>query len=160
MIRRPASSTLCVCLTFAAAAIAATGCSQSNSAAGPAVMSPVQHPVLPNVPVPNGFELVDDRSRVSNAGAVRFAQCQFTGKADRARVFEFYKEYMPTAGWTLRDERLINGTYELRFEGPAERCDVRLSRAGRDTLIDVDVRPSSPGGSEPVRTESAPPPRR
>lgn len=109
----------------------------------PVATSPVQHPLLANVPLPNGFELVDDRSRVSSSGGVRFAQCEFVGKAPRGNVLEFFKEYMPTGGWQLRDERLIAGVYELRYDSEREKCDVRLRQDGSKTHIDIDLRPMS-----------------
>ncbi|MBK8914166.1 MAG: hypothetical protein IPM64_06115 [Phycisphaerales bacterium] len=133
-------------------ALLVSGCSVGSTVSDGRAGSPVQHPVLQNVPLPNGFELVDDRSRISSNGQIRFAQCEFSGRAERTSVYEFFKNYMPTGGWSLQDERLIGGVYELRYGSATERCDVRISRSGRGTRIDVEVRPSTDSG------EAAPPP--
>ena len=46
-----------------------TGCSQDGGR-GPGP-SPVQHPLLENIPLPNGFRLVDDQSVGRSAGKLR-----------------------------------------------------------------------------------------
>ncbi|QOJ15298.1 MAG: hypothetical protein HRU75_11935 [Planctomycetia bacterium] len=137
---------------FTFSALLASGCAGGSTVSDTRAGSPVQHPVLQNVPLPGGFELVDDRSRISSNGQIRFAQCEFSGRAERTSVYEFFKNYMPTGGWSLQDERLIGGVYELRYGSPTERCDVRISRSGRGTRIDIEVRPSADSG------EAAPPP--
>lgn len=103
--------------------------------------APVQHPMLQNVPLPDGFRIVDQRSRGMTTGGQRWAQCEFMGNADRATVVSFFEEYMPTAGWALKEKRFTAGVYDLRFDSARERCDLRVYHQSLNrTKIDVDLR--------------------
>ncbi|MGE0480894.1 MAG: hypothetical protein AB7Q17_10535 [Phycisphaerae bacterium] len=109
--------------------------------------APVQHPMLQNVPLPDGFRIVDQRSRGMTTGGQRWAQCEFMGNADRATVVSFFEEYMPTAGWALKEKRFTAGVYDLRFDSARERCDLRVYHQSLNrTKIDVDLR-QIPGGA-------------
>ena len=107
-----------------------------------------QHPTLENIPIPSGFTLVADRSHASNSGRLRYANCEFVGKTDPANVFSFYREYMPSAGFTLRQWRYDRGEYVLDFDSTDEQSTVRIKRQKFKTDLRIDVRPTPKGSAE------------
>jgi hypothetical protein len=139
-------------------AILAAGCESggANRSAGGAA-TPVQHVSLEGIPVPSGFKLVDDRSVGVSSGSLRVAKLEFIGDLDRTAGARFYKDYMPSGGWTLREEDLDRGVYSLRFESPREQCIVRLWSENRRTMIAIRLTPLAAG---PEPRDAAAQPRR
>jgi hypothetical protein len=136
----------------------AAGCESSGAhrdAGGGA--TPVQHVSLEGIPVPSGFRLVDDRSVGVSSGPLRVAKLEFIGDLDRTAGARFYKEYMPSGGWTLREEDFDRGVYSLRFESSREQCIVRLWMEKNRTIIAIRLTPIS-AGHEP--RDAAAQPRR
>ena len=107
-----------------------------------------QHPTLEGIPIPSGFTLVADETHASNSGRLRYADCDFVGKADPASVFTFYKEYMPSAGFTLRQWRFDRGEYIMDFDSTNEQSTVRIKRSKFKTDLRIDVRPTPKGSAE------------
>lgn len=106
----------------------------------------VQHPMIEGVPLPSGFRLRDERSVGSSSGPVRVFQYEFLGELDRVRAGQFFKEYMPTGGWALRQESFDRGVHDLVFESDTEQCLIRLRPEGRKKLaIVVNVKPGRDG---------------
>lgn len=141
---------------FALAACAAVGlsgaaCSNSNRPISP---MPMQHPMLEHVPLPSGFRLVDDKSRATSTGEARWAQCVFSGRADRAEVYQFFEANMPAGGWKLREKHLLDGgVYELHYESQQERCDVRIWQdSWGKAFIEVDLRRLTSAGADAQKT--------
>jgi hypothetical protein len=132
--------------------VGAAGC--ANNTMHPTA-SPMQHPTLENIPLPDGFRLVDDQSFGVASGQMRVGKFTFEGSADRTAVCTFFKEYMPSGGWKLKKEDFDRGILDMRFESGSEECTVRL-RSPRDnlTLISVHVMPLPRTGTE--RAKEAP----
>ena len=131
-----------------AVAVVAAGCTShsggfnSSAAREPASAgAAVQHPTLEGIPLPAGFRLVDDRSFGVSTGPMRVGRFEFRGNVERTTVASFFKQYMPSGGWTLRKEDFDRGVYELRFESSSEECTIRLRAEGRATIIGVQVSP-------------------
>lgn len=146
-------------LAAGCAALGTGGCNSSlgrSETAGPSA-SPRQHPTLEGIPLPNGFRLVDDRSVGVSSGRLRVAKFEFIGDTDRSTLSRFYKEYMPSGGWTLRKEDFDRGIYDLRFESSTEECTVRLRPEKNRTAIVIHVIPLPRGTAE---REVSPPVRR
>src|SRR5262245_15193026 len=70
-----------------------------ESGGGHETPSAVQDPIIRDIPKPAGFSLVDKNSRATASGHTRVAQVQYTGNMERAKVKQFYEEYMPGAGF-------------------------------------------------------------
>jgi hypothetical protein len=121
------------------AAVWVAGCASEG---GKQPISPaVTHPVLTDVPLPAGFRLVDDRSRGVASGSTRVGKWEFHGPTDRTSVVEFFKEYMPTAGFKLKMESFDRGVYSLNYESSAEICTLRIQPEKGKTAIVVDIVP-------------------
>lgn len=126
--------------------ILAAGCESggANRSTGGGA-TPVQHVSLEGIPVPSGFRLVDDRSVGMSSGPLRVAKLEFIGDLERTAGARFYKEYMPSGGWTLREEDFDRGVYSLRFESSKEQCIVRLWSENKRTIIAIRLTPLSAG---------------
>jgi len=120
--------------------------------------SAVRDPVLRDLPKPAGFALDLDRSIWFASGKYRLARCEYAGGLDRSQVKNFYEEYMPSAGFELRESSLDQGVYVMRFESTAEVCEVRVRPGdwGKSAVV-VAILPKAQGATE---RESKPPVRR
>jgi len=119
--------------------------------------SAVHDPVIRDIPKPAGFKLVDKNTQAVAAGQYRIAKCEYRGDTDRAGVKRFYEEYMPSAGFTLRQWSLDKGTYLLNFESNSELCVVKIGQSGWRTVINIEVVPKPQG---PAERDNPPPVRR
>ncbi|MFH1746701.1 MAG: hypothetical protein ABIG44_06605 [Planctomycetota bacterium] len=149
-------ATLALCLTLGA-------CASSSTVSGPratereASASAVQHPMLVGIPLPSGFQMVEDRSYGRMSGQLRYASCEFEGNLSPTSVNRFYKEYMSSAGFTLRQERFDRGLYVMDFDSSAEQSTVRIARRKFKTVLTIDVGPTPKGSAE---RDASPPIRR
>jgi len=134
-----------------------TGGGMAQAPPGGPPSSPVQHPLLENIPLPVGFQMVPERSVARQMGELRLAQCEFEGPTRADAVVRFYVEYLPTAKFTLRQQRFDNGEYSLRFESDKEECNVRVRGKGPKTVLVIDIAPLSRTGPEggPARPAGA-----
>lgn len=134
-------------LTMAAAL---AGC-QSNET----IVQPVRDPILSDIPKPPGFSLVNSRSTAFASGQWRLAKCEYTGSMERDRLRRFYEQYMPQAGFELRQWNLEAGTLTMMFESAAETCNIRLRPSGNRTIVQLELAPLAiepvqpPGGGGP-----------
>ncbi len=142
-----ASAVLCLLGT------AATGCNMPLRGAERATgstptISAVRHPALEDFPMPSGFMLVDDHSQSVQTGNMRIIQYEFVGNASRDVVTEFFREKLPTAGWTYLGERFERGPRLLRFKSDKEECSLRIERDGHRTILNIDIQPVPRGSAE------------
>ncbi len=149
-----------------AALVLVAGCESFFNSKGvvqPGSVPAMEHPMLPGLPVPPGFALDDKRSSGWTNGELRQANCTFTGDLAATTVNAFYKEHMPDAGFTLRQERFEAGEYVLDFDGKSEFSTVRVKRERTRTVLKVDVTPAQAGGEgragAPQRSSKRPPPQ-
>ncbi len=134
------------------------GTTSSGQRAERATASAVRDPVLQDIPKPAGFMLVDDRTFGVFSGQDRIARCVYSGTTDRTAVKRFYEEYMPSAGFELREWTVDQGRFDLRFESGAEVCNVLVYRgSGRNTTLVVQIKPKPRGSTQ---HDSQPPMRR
>ena len=158
-----------LCLGFMSIGLALTGlcagCQDENATPmannpdGAPVPAAMEHPLLKGIPIPAGFQLVQDRSRARHQGATREAQCEFQGSLVPGEVVRFYEHYMPTAGFGLGPKIFVQGQYTLRFESTAEECNIVVKRTGFNTTLVIDIGPASRGEPPPrsSRVEPTPP---
>lgn len=117
------------------------GCDSPQPTGQPPAMSPRQHTMLPNVPVPIGFRIVPERSVARESGRLRVAQVEFEGRGQPDDVADFYTQYMPAAKFQLKQRRFDVGDYLMRFESDAEECNVRVKPRGQLVTIVIDLGP-------------------
>src|SRR5262245_60171713 len=140
------------------------GC-QSGVQRDPVPGSSVHDPLLGDIPKPAGFKIVDRSSMAKSSGQYRIAQCEYLGSRDRETVRQFYRDYMPEAGFKEKHWSLDKGVYSMTFESAKEICDVIISPSGLQTSVVVKIGPRAEGTTErPVAAQAAgdrkPPPRR
>lgn len=151
-------------LGLGAATLWLAGCASFNGTVntgageGGATASAVRDPVLQDIPKPAGFTLSADNSVAISSGKFRQAKCEYSGSLSTDAVKRFYEEYMPGAGFELRQWGLDRGEYSMRFESSSEVCTVRTRPSKRNTTaIIVELVPKPQGSTE---RESNPPARR
>ena len=141
-------------VTLTAAALVSGGCNSVSMSASagrePAarLASAVRDPVLQDIPKPAGFQLAADRSIFWQRGRWRMGKCEYEGPTDPTGVKRFYEQYMPSAGFTLRERSLDNGEYKLRFESETEVCVIRIARKRGRTRVLLEIAPQSRGAAE------------
>ncbi len=141
---------------LAVAALCVAACENTGgTAAGPGPDGPaMEHPLLPNFPVPVNFQMLPKRSEVRTTAGLRVARCEFEGPTRPDVVVAFYERYMPTAQFDLMDKRFESGVYTLRYQSPEEECSIRVRPEKSKTILAIDLGPLSK--SMPER-ESQPP---
>lgn len=99
-----------------------------------------------DIPIPDGFELVEDACEDQSTGTRRlYLRHRYEGRADnKYAVRRFYREQMPRARWHLVSDGGVNGVYTLRFEKGTEACTVEITDAegglgGARTRIEVKI---------------------
>lgn len=128
-------------VSVGALALLLAGCESFGSSRRATAPPAMQHQLLADIPLPGGFKLDDDRSVGRVVGKTRLARCVFEGNTDRAAVNRFFKEYMPSGGWELLEERFDRGVYYMRYQSPQESCSLTIGRETFKTVITVDVGP-------------------
>ena len=107
------------------------GCSQPHRPPpSPTRLSPDPLPHFTDIPVPSGFQLVDERSMDLVSGPIRLVRHLYEGKADLLAVRDFYCEQMPVRGWREVNRQFEEGLFTLRFEKENEGCEVKFRRRG------------------------------
>jgi hypothetical protein len=133
------------------------GCTTVNSTtsgsgrvdlAGDARISPRQHPMLQNIPLPPSFQMVPERSITSDSGQTRFAMCEFEGNDRPEHVVRFLIDNMSTANFTLQQKGVERGEYVLRFVSNTEEANMRTWRDGGKTRLYVDIKPLPKGSAD------------
>ncbi len=140
-----------VCLVIGSGVLGCSTYTPSSSrvsAAQSPPASPRQHTMLENIPIPVGFRMVPERSVARESGRLRVAQCEFQGSTVPEHVAAFYQNYMPSAKFALKQRRLDNGEYKLRFESDSEECNIYVKPAKTSTVLVVDIGPLPRGRSE------------
>lgn len=145
-------------LTVGCATTSVSSTSDTQSPMAEHAAGAVEHPLLVGIPLPSGFRVVPEHTVQVISGKVRLANCEFEGSKDPGAVTRFYKEYMPSAGFSLRQERYVRGEYVLEFDSSSERCTVRVRGSRFKTTLNVDIGPTPKGAveQEPARISTRP----
>lgn len=156
-VRGPARWGVMLGLVGTLAVAGSAGCHDINSPGprGTTRLSPRPTPYLTGIPVPSGFQLIDENTEDYESGGQRTARHWYEGSADIYAVRNFYREQMPLVGWNRVSDQNIKGTITIRFENKKEACTATITEAGTfgRCRIQIVVMPFS-------RTPSEPPTRR
>ena len=121
-----------------------TGGSGSERRMEPELLPASQSP-LPDVPVPQRFDLDQKRSRAVATSGIRVVDHHYVGGADKWAVGRFYKRYMPDHDWTAMSDQMLGGEVFLQFTRGRERCTIKImDRGWRGTDISVLIIPEVP----------------
>ena len=128
------------------------GCSQIGNTGEPTPGSP--HPTelqskelrrsqFPDVPVPEGFELVTrgNRSFSFSGGGARVGQFEYAGGMTPASVVAFYRSHMPLLayGWKLDSETGEDLSKVLNYTKNEQECTVRVGQERGATIVRILV---------------------
>ena len=148
-------SRVAVICTLAAGLLA--GCNSGSSGSskksgGLERLSPRGVSFLEEVPVPEGFRLVEGHSMDHESAGQRMARHEYKGSADPFAVRNFYRQQMPQMGWGRVSDQSFKGVITMRFEKTREVCTVQIrSAAFGHSIINVEVVPFSRTSLEPPR---------
>ncbi len=122
------------------------GCVGSSAIRGNRSLLPSARPYAADIPLPEGFRLVDQSSEDWAAGRrIRYLRHRYRGRADKYTVREFYREQMPLVRWTAISDGNVNGRITMRFERAAESCTITIEdempRISRRVAVEVIVAP-------------------
>lgn len=109
------------------------GCAQggsirASSADGePAELEPHSRPPVADMPIPAGFQLLEEQSHAFESPGVRFIDHTYRGVATKTQLERFYRKHLPARGWEFRNAQMNRGTHTLRFENGDEVLDVLIT---------------------------------
>ena len=131
-------------LGFTAAALL-PACSHATPGAGaqPALIPSISSPIA-DVPVPAGFTMSGaSTSQIDPGRNLRFVDHRYNGDDDVLPVVRFYRDQLPTKGWTLVDQNQLHHEVTLRFTKNAEDCTVTVWPGTLDTHIRIRINPAA-----------------
>jgi hypothetical protein len=131
------------------------GCHQPDTATPVAPLRPNASPFERDIPIPEGFALVENASEDHATGTRRlYLRHLYAGTAPKAAVRKFYRDHMHRAHWSLLWDGNVKGIYTLRYEKGNEACVVRITdgigRPRESTHIQVIIAQEERGKSPPV----------
>lgn len=134
------------CTALAVAASVLTGgCGEKS--AGPTQLLPKPQFYVVDLPVPDKFELDGRKSTHTFVPGRRSIQHYYVGEPKPQAVYNFYLQRMPESQWTLKDQQLKNGVYQINYKKDEEDCEVRIesipSGWGSKTQICATIRRNS-----------------
>lgn len=102
------------------------GCSAAGPAGQVRPVKPSPHPYVADIPLPEGFTLVDKSSEEWAAGPIRYLRHRYRGRRSREAVRRFYRKEMPLVRWAPASESSIEGRCRMTFERAGETCAVTI----------------------------------
>lgn len=96
---------------------------------GPGLVAQRQSPI-PDLPIPIGFVVVADQSRVEARGLSRYVRHVYQGRASMADAARFYRHHAPLHEWRSLGEQTADGQTLMWFEKGSERLTLKLARRG------------------------------
>ena len=72
-------------------------------------------PLIPDLPIPLGFEMAQNKSWSRAREGTRWVIHYYEGRADKWAVGRFFKRQMPANGWTQDSDRMKQGDIMLDF---------------------------------------------
>ena len=95
-----------------------------------------------DVPVPVGFDAIENESFAFQNEATRVGLVKYWGRPSVDRVVQFYREQMPRYHWALLNV-LEYESRILNFEKTDQTCIVTIGRRGDRTQVTIALAPKS-----------------
>ena len=112
-----------------------------------------------DVPLPIGFELMEDRSLHFSAGDSRYIAHLYKGREKQRAVLAFYRGTMARYHWHLVSDDLTQGDITLDYRKGAEKCVIVIRGKGSlfsPTYIKINVMWTGSHVSAPMGPEVLP----
>lgn len=131
------------------------GCPSSSTEPGngpaPTELAPMAIPPIPEVPLPVGFRLIEDRSLSMIRPGVQMIAHTYRGPADKYAVRRFYWKQMPLSGWVRRSENDVHSVAVMDWDKEGGDCRITIQDGGLfdKTEIKIEVHTiekAAPGG--------------
>ena len=126
--------------TAVAAVVLAAGCGGSSTIGSTDVgddpmvilpsLVPMSNSPIPDVPIPLGFEIGEKQTLEFGAGAARYLQHIYKGKADKWELKRFFRQQMQANRWQFVTYMLAAGEFSLEYEKDNERCRIMIADSG------------------------------
>lgn len=134
---------LCGCVTTTGRDTPSSATETKDSPTPAALTAATDASRFDDVPVPAGFNLLQDRSFVFQTEGTRVALLKYAGRAKLPELVNFYKEQMPLYNWELLNiveyEKSI-----LNFERDKQGCLINIEGNGTKKIITISLSPKSP----------------
>lgn len=135
-----------------------TGCQANGGGSNVRAYQAVEHPFLAGIPIPKGYEPVDEATSAYQSTEFRSAEYEFKGPLSRNALLRFYLDQMPEAGYRLLYRSDRRGVYELRYQNANEVCWVIIGNRVVGTYLRLQVRPLTEGALDPANAGGPPVP--
>ena len=93
-----------------------------------------------DVPVPVGFQFIDNESFAFQNELARVGLLKYAGRAEIDRVVQFYREQMPLYNWTFLN-LLEYESRVLNFEKTDQTCIITIGHRGDRAQVTIAVAP-------------------
>lgn len=136
-----------ICALVALVPMSLNGCAGVHRSSDVLALKVSAHPLVRDIPVPEGFRLVDQSCEDWASGPIRYIRHRYTGRADKHAVRRFYREQMPLVRWTAISDANLHGRFTMRFERSKEYCTVFIdspaARKSDQVIVDVIISPAN-----------------
>lgn len=113
---------------------------------------------IPDVAIPEGFVVVQKKSRSQLANNVRFVEHYYQGRASKADTVDFYRRALPVDGWREEAYQFDGANYVLRHGKNREVLDLRVTESRDVTSVWIQVRDRALPAPPPSAAPGASPP--
>jgi hypothetical protein len=130
-------------MLLAAAMPACSSGGHASATTQPALIPSITSPIA-DVPIPAGFVMAGGKStsQVVPSSGLRFVDHEYKGGDDVLPVVRFYRDQLPTRGWTLIDQNQLHHEVTLRFTKNNEDAIITVWPGTFDTHIRVRIDPA------------------
>jgi len=126
-----------------------SGCGMFSSKRKSAILEPVRYEKqlsvaqtlrFEDVPVPDGFDIMRDRSFVFQDTSTRVGFLKYIGREDPNKIIAFYKTQMPLYNWNLLTV-VEYGNISINFSKGNENCIITILPSSGKSIIDIMLSP-------------------
>jgi len=157
----------CTSLTVLAIGILAIGCADHRlmqlsddarwltAPMGPGII-PREDSPIPDLPMPIGFVVLADQSRVEIVGDQRYVLHVYQGQSPFAEVLRFYRQQTARNDWRPIGEDGKPPRQLLWYEKGPEQLSIQLDRVGNIVTATVFITYIGPGATPPAWAMGSP----
>jgi len=95
--------------------------------------------LIPDVPTPVGFKVVNELSGHTWNGQVREVYHVYQGRSKDGDAAAFYQRTLPSNGWNLQDIKVNGNTTTLNYSKGGERLLITIEEGWSVTTVNIDI---------------------